>query len=548
MGGGSGDAAAALRLAAHAAGVHDRELLLRLAGPLGGDVPSQVEPGRTLMTGAGERVRALPGRESLPMVILPSAHALSTPAVYRAFDELGVSRGEDELARLEADPDELPVHNDLQDAARRLCPYDRRRARRAPSHGRPARAGLRLGTDRVRPLRRPRRRERGRPRGRRNRRRARRRRVRGGPPGVKWGWLLAAVALAGYLVVRRHKLGRPMLAAGAVGVVAAVLVGTGVVELPNIEKLIEDAGTALGRWTYLLVGVLAFLETGAFIGLVAPGETAVLVGGLVAGQGQISLFVLIAIVWTCAVAGDLTSYTLGRRLGRAWLLRHGERLKITESRLHQVERFFERAGGVTILVGRFIGLVRALAPFIAGTSRMPLRVFLPYDIVGAGAWAATFCVLGYIFWQSFDKITQYVSRGLFAFGTVVAIGVALYLLVRLRRDTEFRAKFKAWLYEREDKPLMRPLLRLGIPVWRNVLRPAAAIIDNGAMFVRDRLTPGHFGLELTTLLALLAVGSFSFFLLAEVVTEPGEPRIDTFAENVADDMRFEGLELPRCGC
>ena len=259
--------------------------------------------------------------------------------------------------------------------------------------------------------------------------------------------------------MRRHKHGRTTLAAGAVGVVAAVLVGTGVVELPNIEKLIEDAGTALGRWTYLLVGVLAFLETGAFIGLVAPGETAVLVGGLVAGQGQISLFVLIAIVWTCAVAGDLTSYTLGRRLGRAWLLRHGERLKITESRLHQVERFFERAGGVTILVGRFIGLVRALAPFIAGTSRMPLRVFLPYDIVGAGAWATTFCVLGYVFWQSFDKITQYVSRGLFAFGTVVAIGVALYLLVRLRRDTEFRARFKAWLYEREDKPLMRPLLR-----------------------------------------------------------------------------------------
>ena len=122
-----------------------------------------------------------------------------------------------------------------------------------------------------------------------------------------------------------------------------MLVGTGVIHLPNIEKLIEDVGTRLGHWTYLLVGVLAFLETGAFIGLVAPGETAVLVGGVVAGQGQISLLVLIAIVWTCAVRGDLTSYTLGRRLGRAWLLRHGDRLKITEERLHQVERFFERA-------------------------------------------------------------------------------------------------------------------------------------------------------------------------------------------------------------
>ena len=81
---------------------------------------------------------------------------------------------------------------------------------------------------------------------------------------------------------------------------------------------------------------------------------------------------------------------------------------------------------------------------------MPLRVFLPYDVVGAGAWATTFCVLGYVFWQSFDRLTQYVSRGLFAFGTVVALGVALYLLVRLRRDAELREKVKAWLRERED--------------------------------------------------------------------------------------------------
>ena len=65
----------------------------------------------------------------------------------------------------------------------------------------------------------------------------------------------------------------------------------------------------------------------------APGETAVIVGGLVAGQGEISLLALIAIVWTCCVLGDLTSYELGRRKGRGWLLKHGQRLKITEERL-----------------------------------------------------------------------------------------------------------------------------------------------------------------------------------------------------------------------
>jgi 4-diphosphocytidyl-2-C-methyl-D-erythritol kinase len=122
MGGGSGDAAAALRLAAHAAGVDDTDLLLALAAKLGGDVPSQVAPGRTLMTGAGEHVRALPPAGGLALVILPSEHGLSTPAVYREFDRLGVPRTPEELAELEARGGDASVHNDLQDAARSLCP------------------------------------------------------------------------------------------------------------------------------------------------------------------------------------------------------------------------------------------------------------------------------------------------------------------------------------------------------------------------------------------------------------------------------------------
>jgi len=122
MGGGSGDAAAALRLAAHAAGVDDTALLLKLAARLGGDVPSQVAPGRTLMTGAGEHVRALAPAGGLALAILPSEHGLSTPAVYREFDRLGVQRTPAELADLEARAGDTPVHNDLQDAARSLCP------------------------------------------------------------------------------------------------------------------------------------------------------------------------------------------------------------------------------------------------------------------------------------------------------------------------------------------------------------------------------------------------------------------------------------------
>jgi len=125
MGGGSGDAAAALRLAARAAGGAPPELLHELAVELGADVPSQLAPGRVLMSGAGERVDRLPDPEPFGLVIVPSPHTLSTPAVYAAFDRLATPRTPDELERAAAAAragDPPPPVNDLQDAARALCP------------------------------------------------------------------------------------------------------------------------------------------------------------------------------------------------------------------------------------------------------------------------------------------------------------------------------------------------------------------------------------------------------------------------------------------
>jgi undecaprenyl-diphosphatase len=173
---------------------------------------------------------------------------------------------------------------------------------------------------------------------------------------------------------------------------------------------------------------------------------------------------------------------------------------------------------------------------------MPVRVFVPYDVVGAGAWATTFCVLGYVFWRSFDRVTRYVSRGLFAFATVVAVAVGLYLLVQLRRDPQKLEAVKTWLREREDRRLMRPLVRVAGPVWRRLLRPAAGGVDATARFGLDRVTPGHLGLELTSLLALAAVGGFAFALIGEALEAPGEPRADRFAFSLEDHVRVGVLD------
>jgi 4-diphosphocytidyl-2-C-methyl-D-erythritol kinase len=123
MGGGSSDAAATLRLVAHAAGGADPALLHELAAGLGGDVPSLLDPGQVLMTGAGERVTRLPYAEPFGLVILPSHEMLSTPAVYREFDRRGAARSPEELhvLELEARAGRLPPPvNDLEDAARAL--------------------------------------------------------------------------------------------------------------------------------------------------------------------------------------------------------------------------------------------------------------------------------------------------------------------------------------------------------------------------------------------------------------------------------------------
>ncbi len=138
---------------------------------------------------------------------------------------------------------------------------------------------------------------------------------------MKAGPLLLAAAVAAFLATRFRRLSNEARVVLVLLVAGLVVYGVGLVQPPNLEKAIEDIGRTLGSYTYALVGVMAYLETGAFVGLVAPGEFTVVFGGVVAGQGKIDVVALLAIVWVAAVAGDVTSYVLGRRLGREFLVR-----------------------------------------------------------------------------------------------------------------------------------------------------------------------------------------------------------------------------------
>ena len=246
------------------------------------------------MTGAGEHVEPLPG-EAPPLIVVPLDAELSAGEVYRAFDALGTPRTAEELER-----DRGRAHPRRRGRARQrprgppraLCPAidPALEALREAGVAHPMVTGsgptvFGISDDPEALARLARRRLPAR----RRRHEVHLARGRGGARGLADRPPPQAEAL-----VPDRRAGRDRR--------PRVLIGVGVIQLPNFEQLLEDAGKALGTWTYLAVGVLAFLETGAFLGFVAPGETAVIVGGLVAGQGQISLLALIAIVWACCLA------------------------------------------------------------------------------------------------------------------------------------------------------------------------------------------------------------------------------------------------------
>lgn len=252
--------------------------------------------------------------------------------------------------------------------------------------------------------------------------------------------ILFAVAVAAAMLWRWPRLGWPLRGLGVAMCAALVLYGAGIIQLPRLEDVIASVGSTLGVYTYAPVAVMALLETGAFVGLVVPGETVVIVGGVVAGQGHVDLGLLLGLTWVCAFAGDVTGYLLGRRLGRRFMLTHGPRVHITEERLLRVEAFFGRYGAATVLIGRFVGLVRPVAPFLAGASQYPPGRFVALAGLGTGLWSAAFVLLGYLFWQSLDEAIAIAQRGSLALAGAVAVVIALVVGYRHLRDRANRAR------------------------------------------------------------------------------------------------------------
>ena len=212
------------------------------------------------------------------------------------------------------------------------------------------------------------------------------------------------------------------LAVAAIGLAAAIAAGA--IAVPDLAGALSDATESLGSWIYVAVAGLIFLETTALAGFLVHGELVLLAGGVAAERGDATLVLVWLLAACAAVAGDVVSFVMGRRLGRPFIERHGRRVRLDAGRLARVDRFFTRHGGKAVVLGRFTGFLRATLPFVAGSSGVALRRLLPFSIASALAWTALFTVLGYAFSESIEAAGDTATRVALI---VVVLGTAAFV-------------------------------------------------------------------------------------------------------------------------
>ena len=192
-------------------------------------------------------------------------------------------------------------------------------------------------------------------------------------------------------------------------------------------------------WGYVVVFTATLLETSIGAGVIVPGETLVIIGGVYAGLGDLWVPGVAAVAVIGAVIGDNVGYWIGRRFGRGFLERHGRKVFVTPERIEAAERFYARHGGKTVFFGRFVPVVRSVGFIVAGVSNMPWKRFLVYDIAGAVLWGVGHTMVGYALGESYERLERYATP--FGIGVLVVlllvIGGSKLLAARRKVKEEF---------------------------------------------------------------------------------------------------------------
>ena len=166
----------------------------------------------------------------------------------------------------------------------------------------------------------------------------------------------------------------------------------------DVEGLIRWGGT-------FLVCAIVFAETGLFVGFFLPGDSLLVTAGIFAGAGHLPIGMLLTLVTLCAIVGDQLGYWIGRTAGQA-LYRRENSFFFRRSHLQRAQDFYEKYGGKTVILARFVPIIRTFCPPVAGAAQMPYARYLTYDIFGGSFWVGSMILGGYLLGRSVPNINQ----------------------------------------------------------------------------------------------------------------------------------------------
>ena len=171
---------------------------------------------------------------------------------------------------------------------------------------------------------------------------------------------------------------------------------TALYSLLALDQTLAQFAGQYGPWLYLLLFVIIFAETGLVVMPFLPGDSILFIAGTVVATAGLNVHLLVALLIVAAVLGDTVNYSVGHYIGPRVFHKPDSRW-FRQDHLRRTQAFYDRYGGVTIIIGRFVPIIRTFAPFLAGVAGMSYRRFLSYNVVGGVAWISSLVYAGYLF-------------------------------------------------------------------------------------------------------------------------------------------------------
>ncbi len=196
----------------------------------------------------------------------------------------------------------------------------------------------------------------------------------------------------------------------------------------DVEKLIETVGT-LGLFA------IVFAESGLLVGFFLPGDSLLFTAGLLASQGKLNLPVILVGCFVAAVAGDQAGYLFGKRVGPA-LFKRPESRFFKHENVEKAQAYFDKYGVKTIVLARFVPVVRTFAPIVAGVGSMEYRTFLRFNVLGGFLWGVGVTLLGYVLGDTIPDIDKYLLPVILVIVALSLLPVALELRKAKRSPRE----------------------------------------------------------------------------------------------------------------